>query len=64
MVTSTRGGSLLKLTPEMTTIGAHIVSKFQPCTLIISEVIAKSVPSNSFQDHLISRPLYFNLGQN
>ena len=56
-----RGGSLLKLTSEVTTIGAHIVSKFQPCTPVISEVIAKSVLSNSFQDHLISRPLYLNI---
>ena len=59
-----RGSNPLKLTPEGTKIGTHIVSKFQPCTPIISEVIAKSVPSNSFQDHLISRPLYFSLGQN
>ena len=59
-----RGCSLLKLTPEVTTIGAHIVSKFQLCTLSISEVIAKIVLSNSFQDHLILRALYTNLGQN
>ena len=59
-----RGGSPLKLTPEVTTIDAHIVSKFQSCIPNISEVIAKRVLSNSFQDHLILRPLYTNLGQN
>ena len=59
-----RSGSPSKLTSKVSTIGVHIVSKFQPCTPIISKVIAKSGPSNSFQDHLISRPLYFNLGQN
>ena len=59
-----RGSSLLKLTPEMTTIGTHIVSKYQSCTSNISKVIAKRVLIKSFQDHLILRPLYISLGQN
>ena len=59
-----RGGSLPKHAPELTTIGAHIVSEFQPCTPNINELIAKSVLGNSFQDYLILRPLYTNLGQN
>ena len=57
-----RGNSPLKLTPEVTTIVAHIVSKFLPCTPNISEVIAKSVFDDSFQDHLILRPLYTKFG--
>ena len=44
-----RGNSLLNLTSEMTTIGAHIVSK---CTPSISKVTAKSVLGSSFQDPL------------
>ena len=36
----------------MTTIGAHIMSKFQLCTPSISEVIAKSVLGGSFQNPL------------
>ena len=42
---------MLKLTPEVTLIGAPIVLKFKPCTAIISEVIAKSVHDNFFKDH-------------
>ena len=52
-VISTRGGSPLKPTPKVTTIVAHIVSQFQPCTPNISKVITKSVLGNSFQDNLI-----------
>ena len=59
-----RASSALKFLPEVITIGAHIVSKFQPCIPNISEVIAKCLHSSSFQDHLIFRPLYINLGQN
>ena len=59
-----RGVSWLQLIPEVTLVGTHIVSKFQLCTPIISKVIANSVHSNSFQDHLISGLLYFDLGQN
>ena len=60
-----RDGSLLKLTPEVTTIGAHIVSKFQLCTFNISEVIAqKKLLTTSFKTISYSRPLYINLGQN
>ena len=45
-----RDSSMLKFIPELTTIGAHIVSKFQPCAPNISEVIVKSILVDSFQD--------------
>ena len=59
-----RSSNPLKLTPEITTIGTHIVSKCQLCTPSISKFITKRVLINFFQDHLILRPLYTNLGQN
>ena len=46
---------------EVTLIGTHIVSKFQPYTPIINKVIAKTVHSKFFQDHFLSRPFCFNL---
>ena len=51
--------SPLKLTPGMTTISTHIVSKLQPCIPSINKVIAKSVLGSffhdiSFQDHCTS----------
>ena len=55
-----RSGSPLKLTPEMTTTDAHIVSKFQLCTHSISEVIAKSVLLRFFQDHLKNTQKHIN----
>ena len=45
-----RGGSLLKLTSEVTTISAHIVSKFQPCTLVLAKLLQKLYLVASFQD--------------
>ena len=50
---------MLKLTPEVTTIGAHIVSKFQPCTLVLVKLLHKvysetSFMTISFQDHCTS----------
>ena len=45
-----KDGKQLQFTPEVTLIGAHIVSKFQPNPTIIAEVIATFVHSNFFQD--------------
>ena len=47
-----RGGSPLKLTSDMTTIGSHIISKFQLCIFNINEVITNSVLIRFIQDHL------------
>ena len=54
-----KGGRQLQFTPEVTLIGAHIVSKFQPNPPIISKVIhtllymATSFKTISFQDHCV-----------
>ena len=53
-----KDGRQLQFTPEVTLIGAHIVSKLQPNLPIISKVIDNLVHSNFFQDHFLSRPLY------
>ena len=45
-----RGSNMLKFMTEVTNIDAHIILKFQLCTSNISEVIAKSVLIDSFQD--------------
>ena len=45
-----RGSSKQKFIPEMTTTGAHIVPRFQPCNPNISKVITKRVLSGFFQD--------------
>ena len=42
-----------QFTPEMTLIGIHIVSKFQPNPSIIAKVIDTFVYSNFFQDHCV-----------
>ena len=42
-----------QFTPEVTLIGTHIVSKFQPNPSIIAKVINNSVHGNFFQDHCV-----------
>ena len=59
-----KGGRQLQFTPEVTLIGAHIVSKLQPNPPIISKVIDNLVHGNFFQDHFLSRPLCCKLYQN
>ena len=43
----------IRLVPEVTLIGTHIVSKFQPNPTIIAKVIDNFVHSNFFQDHCV-----------
>ena len=43
------GSNLLKLTPEVTTIGAHFVSKFQPYTPILAKLLQKVYPVTPFK---------------
>ena len=57
-------GGQQQFTPEVTLIGTHTVSKFQPNPPIIDKVIDNFVHSNFFQDHFLSRPLCSKLGQN
>ena len=47
----------LQFTSEVTLIGTHIVSKFQPNLTIISKFIDHFVHGNFFQDHFHSGPL-------
>ena len=56
-----KAGRQLQFTSEVTLIGTHIVSKFQPNPTIIAKVIEHFVHSSFFQDHFHSRPLYFSL---
>ena len=48
-----KAGRQLQLTPEMTLIGVHIVSKFQPNPSTITKVINNFVHGNFFQDHCV-----------
>ena len=57
-------GRQLQFTPEVTLIGAHIVSKLQTNPTIIAKVIDNFVHSNFFQDHFLSIPLCCKLYQN
>ena len=52
-----RVGRQLQFTSEVTLIGTHIVSKFQPNPTIIAKVIHHFVHSSFFQDHLHPIPL-------
>ena len=47
----------LQFISEVTLIGTHIVSKFQPNPTIIAKVIDHFVHGSFFQDHLYSIPL-------
>ena len=44
-------GRQQQFTPEVTLIGTHIVSKFQPNPTTIAKVINNFVHGNFFQDH-------------
>ena len=48
-----KDGRQLQFTPEVTFIGIHIVSKFQPNPSIIANVIDNFVHGNFFQDHCV-----------
>ena len=50
-------GRLFKFTSEVTLIGLHIVSKFQPNPSIFGKVIHHFVHSSFFQDHPHRVPL-------
>ena len=56
-------GRQQQFTTEVTLIGTHIVSKFQPNQTIIAKVINNFGHSNFFQDHFLSRPLCNKLHQ-
>ena len=58
-----KAGRQQQFTPEVTVIGTHIVSTFQPNPTIIAKVIDNFVHGNFFQDHLLSRPLCAKLYQ-
>ena len=53
-------GRLFKFTSEVTLIGPHIVSKFQPNPTIFGKVIHHFVHSSFFQDHPHRVPLCVN----
>ena len=59
-----KAGEQQQFTPEVTLIGTHIVSKFQPNPTNMAKVIDNFVHSNFFQDHFLSRPLCSKMGQN
>ena len=50
-------GRLFKFPPEVTPIGPHIVSKFQPNPSIFGKVIHHFVHGSFFQDHPHRVPL-------
>ena len=52
-----KAGRQQQSAPEVTLIGTHIVSKFQPNPTIIAKVNDNFVHGNFFQDHSLSRPL-------
>ena len=54
-------GRLFKFTPEVTLIGPHIVSKFQPNPSIFGKVIHHFVHGSFFQDHPHRVPLCVKL---
>ena len=49
-----KAGRQLQFTSEVTLIGIHIVSKFQPNPTIITKVIDNFVHGNFFQDHCVA----------
>ena len=52
-----------QFTPEVTLIGTHIMSKFQPNPTITAKVINNFIHGNFFQDHFLLRPLCAKLYQ-